>query len=185
MIEGRDGKVWRPPKLFTVYQNACKQQTDKAACQSEFEKVFTCKTAATAITDDPVGCSGNAAVTCITTGVAAAEALNHDGCSFKCDAVAHTSGATYEACVTTAKADAEKIIPEHEVPGKKDDNPYFCCNKKIEAALFNNWEDWDVCQFAEATNCDTTNPDMSSNNCRNQLSAAVTDANPPRGMSFE
>ena len=184
MIEGNRPNVWRPPKLFTVYQNACKQKTtdaDKAACQLEFEKVFTCTTAATAIAEVPTGCDTNPAVTCTTDPVAQTSALNHAGCSFKCDAVAHLSTATYADCVTTTKA-AALAITSHEVPGKKDDNPYFCCNKKIEATLFNNWETWGTCEFAEPTTCDPSNPAAT---CKNHFSAAQTGATPPAGTSFE
>lgn len=180
MTEGNRDNVWRPPKLFTVYQNKCKLETDKAACQTNFEKVFDCVTPATAIPEDPAGCT----TACTTAAIPITEALNHDKCSFKCDKVAHLSTATYQACVTDAKTAATAIIPTHEVPGKKDEDPYFCCNKEIEEKLFNKWQDWDTCQFSEPTTC---NPPSVMGDCKNHYSTAlVAPASPvgSRGIRF-
>ena len=197
MTEGNRDKVWRPPKLFTVYQNACKQQTDKAACQTNFEKVFDCDTAATQIPGAPAGCSG---ARCTTTAeIPANAALNHEKCSFICDQ--HVGlPTTYGVCVTDAKAAAELIIPTHEVPGKKDEDPYFCCNKQLEETLFNNWLDWDTCQFSEPASCipsDTMAADGTTvltpnamGTCKNHYSTvlpynAASPAIGSRGISFE
>ena len=210
MTEGNRDKVWRPPKLFTVYQNACKQKTgaDRETCQTNFEKVFTCVTAATAITavpnpctpgGDPAGCTtGCTTPACTTAPFAANAALNHDKCAFKCDKVAHLSTATYEACVTDAKDAAKLIIATHEVPGKKDDDPYFCCNKQLEESLFNPWQTWDTCQFTEPTTCrpspilaadgTTVTTAAALTDCKNHYSTALVSPAGPvgsRGISFE
>ena len=200
MTEGNRDKVWRPPKLFTVYQNACKQKTvlaDREACQTNFEKVFTCATPASAIIAVPNPCTPGGTPACTTAPFAANAALNHDKCAFKCDKVAHQSTATYEACVTDAKAAAKLIIATHEVPGKKDDDPYFCCNKQLEESLFNPWQTWDTCQFTEPATCipspilaadGTVATPAAITDCKNHYSTAlVAPAGPvgSRGISFE
>ena len=195
MTEGNRDKVWRPPKLFTVYQNACKQQTDRAACQTSFEKVFDCVTAATLIPGVPAGCI---AAGCTTAEIPANAALNHEKCSFKCDKHTGLPVTTYELCVSGAKDAAELIISSHEVPGKKDEDPYFCCNKELEESLFNSWGLWDTCQFSEPASCipsDTMAADGTTvqtgaalGTCKNHYSTALGQAAPTagsRGISFE
>lgn len=197
ITEGNRDKVWRPPKLFTVYQNACKQQTDRAACQTNFLSVFDCATAATLIPAAPAGCTGAG---CTTAEIPANAALNQEKCRFICDKHAGLPLTTYEKCVTDAKAAAELIIPSHEVPGKKDEDPYFCCNKQLEETLFNNWLDWDTCQFSEPTSCipsdtlaadGTVQTNAALGTCKNHYSTALagSPAAPAlagtRGISFE
>ena len=200
ITEGNRDKVWRPPKLFTVYQNACKQQTDRAACQTNFQNVFDCVTPAATIPGVPAGCPGSGTA-CTTAEIPANAALNHEKCYFKCDKHTGLPVTTYEKCVTDAKAAAELIIPSHEVPGKKDEDPYFCCNKQLEQTLFNPWTVWDTCQFSEPTSCipsDTMAADGTTvvtnaalTTCKNHYSTAMAGspaapaAAGSRGISFE